>query len=122
MDVLAAEIVVQRYANLISVMNEVRGHPRLFESLGSAQVDRQIKHHLTIRPQRNPLFSRKPGNNRENLREHMHMMMEMATPAQAKKLRALGYRVKTGKRWKKPTLGEITKTMPYSQAGLLIER
>ena len=45
------------------------------ESLGSAQVDRQIKHHLTIRPQRNPLFSRKPGNNRENLREHMHMMM-----------------------------------------------
>ena len=47
---------------------------------------------------------------------------KMATPAQAKKLRALGYRVKTGKRWKKPTLGEITKTMPYSQAGLLIRK
>ncbi len=47
---------------------------------------------------------------------------KMATPAQAKKLRALGYRVKTGKRWKKPTLGEITQTMPYSQAGLLIRK
>ncbi|EBR6398475.1 hypothetical protein CAC99_19375 [Salmonella enterica] len=40
---------------------------------------------------------------------------KMATPAQAKKLRALGYRVRTGKRWKKPTLGDITRTMPYSQ-------
>lgn len=47
---------------------------------------------------------------------------KMATPAQVKKLRALGYRVKTGKRWKKPTLGEITKTMQYSQAGLLIRK
>ncbi|MBJ4909599.1 hypothetical protein JGF08_23485, partial [Salmonella enterica subsp. enterica serovar Kentucky] len=47
---------------------------------------------------------------------------KMATPAQAKKLRALGYRVRTGKRWKKPTLGDITRTMPYSQAGLLIRK
>ncbi|HCW3132589.1 hypothetical protein [Citrobacter freundii] len=47
---------------------------------------------------------------------------KMATPAQAKKLRALGYRVRTGKRWKKPTLGELTQTMPYSRAGLLIRK
>ncbi len=39
---------------------------------------------------------------------------KMATPAQAKKLRALGYRVRTGKRWKKPTLGDITRTIPYT--------
>lgn len=47
---------------------------------------------------------------------------KMATLAQAKKLRALGYRVRTGKRWKKPTLGELTQTMPYSRAGLLIRK
>ncbi|MGG7685929.1 hypothetical protein PGO29_02255 [Klebsiella aerogenes] len=47
---------------------------------------------------------------------------KMATAAQAKKLRALGYRVRRGKRWKKPTLGEITTSMPYSQAGLLIRK
>lgn len=47
---------------------------------------------------------------------------KMATPAQAKKLRALGYRIRTGKRWKKPTLGELTQTMPYSRAGLLIRK
>lgn len=47
---------------------------------------------------------------------------KMATAAQAKKLRALGYRVRRGKRWKKPTLGEITASMPYSQAGLLIRK
>lgn len=46
---------------------------------------------------------------------------KMATPARAK-LRALGYRVRTGKRWKKPTLGELTQTMPYSRAGLLIRK
>ncbi len=48
--------------------------------------------------------------------------VKMASAAQAKKLRALGYRVRTGKRWKKPTLGEITQTMSYNQAGLLIRK
>jgi len=47
---------------------------------------------------------------------------KMATAAQAKKLRALGYRERRGKRWKKPTLGDITASMPYSQAGLLIRK
>ena len=47
---------------------------------------------------------------------------KLATPAQAKKLRALGYRVKTGKRWKKPTMRQITESMPYNQAGLLIRK
>lgn len=47
---------------------------------------------------------------------------KLATAAQAKKLRALGYRVKTGKRWKKPTMRQITESMPYNQAGLLIRK
>ncbi|CZV43779.1 MULTISPECIES: hypothetical protein [Enterobacter] len=47
---------------------------------------------------------------------------KMATAAQAKKLRALGYRVRRGKRWKKPTIREITSEMPYGQAGLLIRK
>jgi hypothetical protein len=47
---------------------------------------------------------------------------KMATPAQAKKLRALGYQVQTGKKLKKPTIRQITETMPYSQAGLLIRK
>ncbi|HCM7348690.1 TPA: hypothetical protein N3292_002277 [Klebsiella pneumoniae] len=47
---------------------------------------------------------------------------KMATAGQAKKLRALGCRVRRGKRRKKPTLGEITASMPYSQAGLLIRK
>lgn len=47
---------------------------------------------------------------------------KMATAAQAKKLRALGYRVRRGKRWKKPTIREISSEMPYGQAGLLIRK
>ncbi|EPM3661641.1 hypothetical protein ACTLKO_001134 [Enterobacter ludwigii] len=47
---------------------------------------------------------------------------KMATAAQGKKLRALGYRVRRGKRWKKPTIREITNEMPYAQAGLLIRK
>lgn len=47
---------------------------------------------------------------------------KMATKAQAKKLRALGYKVRTGTRWKKPTFAEITAAMPYAQAGLLIRK
>lgn len=45
-----------------------------------------------------------------------------ATIGQAKKLRALGYKVKNGKRWKKPTYRDITGSMPYVQAGLLIRK
>ncbi|SFR13697.1 hypothetical protein SAMN04487773_3217 [Enterobacter sp. kpr-6] len=47
---------------------------------------------------------------------------KLATIAQAKKLRALGYQVKRGKKTKKPTYREITETMPYAQAGLLIRK
>lgn len=47
---------------------------------------------------------------------------KMATLAQAKKLRKLGYRVKRGKRWRKPPFKEITATMSYAQAGLLIRK
>ncbi|EOY5723527.1 hypothetical protein UXP44_18125 [Enterobacter cloacae] len=47
---------------------------------------------------------------------------KLATAAQGKKLRALGYRVRRGKRWKKPTIREITSEMPYGQAGLLIRK
>lgn len=47
---------------------------------------------------------------------------KLATVAQAKKLRALGYQVRRGKRLKKPTYREITETMPYAQAGLLIRK
>ncbi|SPY97787.1 Uncharacterised protein [Proteus mirabilis] len=37
-----------------------------------------------------------------------------------KKLRALGYKVKKGKRWVKPPLKEIAGKMRFFQAGLLI--
>lgn len=43
-----------------------------------------------------------------------------ATPRQAKRLRALGYRVRGGKGWRKPRLKEITQTMSLAHAGLLI--
>ncbi|AJA96380.1 hypothetical protein [Klebsiella variicola] len=47
---------------------------------------------------------------------------QMATPAQVKRLRALGYRVRRGKRWRKPTAKSLLATMPYDQAGLLIRK
>lgn len=46
----------------------------------------------------------------------------MATPAQVKRLRALGYRVRKGKRWRKPMAKELLASMPYDQAGLLIRK
>lgn len=45
---------------------------------------------------------------------------KMATPAQAKRLRALGYRVRKGKRWRKPSAKEIKESMEYDQAGAVI--
>ncbi|HDL8332983.1 TPA: hypothetical protein PXR26_001869 [Yersinia enterocolitica] len=45
-----------------------------------------------------------------------------ATVKQAKKLRALGYRVKQGKRWRKPPYKEIVENMRFAQAGLLIKK
>lgn len=45
-----------------------------------------------------------------------------ATLRQAKKLRALGYKVKNGKRWKKPPLKEIQDSMTMARAGLLIRQ
>ncbi|HGK4849060.1 TPA: phage virion morphogenesis protein [Yersinia enterocolitica] len=45
-----------------------------------------------------------------------------ATIKQAKKLRALGYRVKKGKRWRKPPYKEIIENMRFAQAGLLIKK
>ena len=59
---------------------------------------------------------------RRNSRSRQAEPGKLATLAQAKKLRALGYQVKRGKRWKKPTFREITDTMPYAQAGLLIRK
>jgi hypothetical protein len=47
---------------------------------------------------------------------------KMATAAQGKKLRALGYRVRRGKRWKSPLSGNYHSEMPYRQAGLLIRK
>ena len=47
---------------------------------------------------------------------------KMATLKQAKRLRKLGYRVKKGKRWRKPPFKEITETMGFAQAGLLIRK
>lgn len=45
-----------------------------------------------------------------------------ALPRQAKKLRALGYKVRQGKRWVKPSAKSITATMSMAQAGLLIKK
>lgn len=45
-----------------------------------------------------------------------------ATIKQAKRLRALGYRVKRGKRWRKPSYKEIVENMRFAQAGLLIRK
>ncbi|MDV2872842.1 hypothetical protein [Phytobacter diazotrophicus] len=47
---------------------------------------------------------------------------KMATIAQAKKLRALGYQVQRGKRLIKPGYRQITESMAYDQAGLLIRK
>ncbi|WP_340618517.1 phage virion morphogenesis protein [Xenorhabdus entomophaga] len=44
----------------------------------------------------------------------------MATIRQAKKLRDLGYKVKKGKRWRKPPIKEITANMKFIQAGTMI--
>ncbi|AYC17708.1 hypothetical protein DZA65_00802 [Dickeya dianthicola] len=46
----------------------------------------------------------------------------MATRRQARKLRALGYRVKRGARWKKPPYREIEESLSFAQAGLLIRK
>ncbi|OJB87242.1 hypothetical protein, partial [Yersinia ruckeri] len=45
-----------------------------------------------------------------------------ATIKQAKRLRSLGYQVKRGKRWRKPSYKEIVETMRFAQAGLLIKK
>ncbi|MCT2387306.1 hypothetical protein [Erwinia pyrifoliae] len=45
-----------------------------------------------------------------------------ALPRQAKKLRALGYKVRQGKRWVKPSAKSITASMSMAQAGLLIKK
>lgn len=47
---------------------------------------------------------------------------KMATIAQAKKLRALGYQVQRGKRLIRPGYRQITESMAYDQAGLLIRK
>ncbi|MFP9230147.1 hypothetical protein [Pectobacterium cacticida] len=46
----------------------------------------------------------------------------MATRRQARKLRALGYKVKRGTRWRKPPYKEIEETLRFDQAGLLIKK
>ncbi|WP_172731780.1 hypothetical protein [Pluralibacter gergoviae] len=47
---------------------------------------------------------------------------KLATPGQAKRLRALGYRVRKGDKWRKPKASEITESMRYDQAGVLIRK
>ncbi|MCO4182461.1 hypothetical protein LG195_18670 [Proteus terrae] len=49
-------------------------------------------------------------------------LSKKATPKQAKKLRALGYKVKKGKRWVKPPLKEITENMLFIYAGKKIKQ
>jgi len=43
-----------------------------------------------------------------------------ASTRQAKRLRALGYKVRKGKRWRKPAFKEIQESMSMAKAGLLI--
>lgn len=45
-----------------------------------------------------------------------------ALPRQAKKLRALGYKMRQGKRWMKPSSKKIIETLSMAQAGLLIKK
>ena len=45
-----------------------------------------------------------------------------ALPRQAKRLRALGYKTRKGKRWVKPSSKQIMETMSMAQAGLLIRK
>ena len=45
-----------------------------------------------------------------------------ALPRQAKRLRALGYKTRKGKRWVKPSSRQIMETMSMAQAGLLIRK
>lgn len=45
-----------------------------------------------------------------------------ALPRQAKRLRALGYKIRQGKRWVKPSSKKIMETMSMAQAGLVIRK
>jgi len=45
-----------------------------------------------------------------------------ALPRQAKKLRALGYKIRQGKKWVKPSSKKIIETLSMAQAGLLITK
>lgn len=47
---------------------------------------------------------------------------KMALPRQAKKLRALGYKMRQGKKWVKPSSKKIIETLSMAQAGLLIKK
>ncbi|QTF10035.1 hypothetical protein HC231_20505 [Brenneria izadpanahii] len=64
--------------------------------------------HTNIRRQRTGKRNRDPAR--------------MATRRQARKLRALGYKVKRGTRWRKPPYKEIEETLKFDQAGLLIKK
>lgn len=45
-----------------------------------------------------------------------------ALPRQAKKLRALGYKMRQGNKWVKPSSKKIIETLSMAQAGLLIKK
>lgn len=45
-----------------------------------------------------------------------------ALPRQAKRLRALGYKIRQGKRWVKPSSKKIIETMSMAQAGVVIRK
>ncbi|MBH2951945.1 hypothetical protein I5Q45_23125 [Serratia marcescens] len=63
--------------------------------------------HITMKASQAP---RKPQANRP------------ALPRQAKRLRALGYKIRQGKRWVKPSSKKIMETMSMAQAGLVIRK
>ncbi len=58
--------------------------------------------------------------NRRQVEKKSRVASLPATTRQAKRLRALGYKVKKGKRWRKPAFREIQESMTMAKAGLLI--
>jgi len=60
--------------------------------------------------------------NRRQVEKKNRVASLPASTRQAKRLRALGYKVKKGKRWRKPAFREIQESMSMAKAGLLIRK
>ncbi|MFI3309293.1 phage virion morphogenesis protein [Ewingella allii] len=58
--------------------------------------------------------------NRRQVEKKSRVESLPASVRQAKRLRTLGYKVRKGKRWRKPALKEIQESMTMAKAGLLI--